>query len=261
MEPMLGLMRRWGVQWLGGGDPMVPDAIMAPGYRVSIGGFVLEGRDAYVAGTLDGLVNRYPGVGLTVHELICNGDSVALRFTEHGADPRRDDTPVAWGGVALHHSDGGLLTHSFAEEDYLSRRRQVAAGACDPIEPPAPAPWNTAAQAPDEEAERTVRGWLAHGDLAGADLDDDWLGHDAPPLLHDATIDVDDLFSAGRSVAFHGVQRGRYAGGLEGLAPTDYEERSLPLAGLVTVGDDGSVRGRVVRDRLGLHRALSKAAA
>jgi predicted ester cyclase len=248
MDPLVSLVRRWAVDWLSGNDPSVCDEIMAPSYSILIGGFRLEGRDAYVSGTV-GQLNRFPGLGLTIHELIASGDRVALRFTEHGASEKLEGRRAAWGGVALFRWNGRQLTECFAEEDYLSRRRQLDSGECDPIEAPAPAPWNTVPEPPDPVAEDVVRRWLKRGDLAGVDRDDSWLGHEATIELDDVEADVNDLFSAGNRIAFHGVHRGRFAGAREPMA--------LHLAGLVTVQHGEVVAGRVVRDRLGLQRALS----
>ena len=117
-------------------------------------------------------LGRFPGLVVSVHQLIHNGERVALRFTEHGASARLERR-AAWGGVALFESDGSRLTKCFAEEDYLSRRRQLDGGDPDPIDRPATAPWTTAIEPPDPAA--------------------------------------DLLFSAGRDVAFHGVRRGAAA--------------------------------------------------
>jgi SnoaL-like domain len=249
MDPLVSLVRRWAVDWLSSNDPSVCDEIMAPTYSISIGGFRLHGRAEYVSGTVAQL-DRFPGLGLTIHELMTSGDRVALRFTEHGAAAKLGGREAAWGGVALFRWDGRRLTECFAEEDYASRRRQLDSGECDRIEPPAPAPWNTAPEQPDPAAEDAVRRWLRIGDLSSVELDDSWLGREATVPLEDVTTDLDELFSAGRRVAFHGVQRGIYAHG------RDRVPAPLHLAGLVHVEHGAVVRGRVVRDRLGLQRAL-----
>lgn len=240
---MIDLVRRWAVDWLAARDPSVCPEILAPGYALRIGGFELGPRDEYVATTL-GQLDRFPGLGVTVHELIASGDRVALRFTEHGASVKLDGRVAAWGGVALFEGDGRRLTRCWAEEDYLSRRRQLESATCDPIEPPAPAPWNVAPLAPDPAAEAVVRDWLERGELGTVDLDDGWLGHEVVAEL-EGTVEADVLFSAGSRVAFHGAQRG--------------PGPPLHLAGLVRVEDGEVAAGRVVRDRLGLRRAAAAA--
>lgn len=254
-EPLLGLVRRWAVDWLASADPTVCEEILSPTYRILIGGYVLDGRDDYVRGTVEQL-SRFPGLGLTVHEVVCSGEQAAVRFTEHGAAARLGWRPAAWQGVALFRSDGDHLVECFAEEDYWSRRRQLDSGVCDPIEPPAASPWTTVAGEPDPAAEATVRDWLERGELSGVILDDSWQGRDARIALTDIHTELDALFSAGRQVAFHGVMRGRYAGGLGGEDRNLGTPAVLHLAGVVTAADGRVTNGHVVRDRLGLQRAL-----
>ena len=257
-HPLVSLVRRWAVDWLSSADPSVCREIMTPEYGILIGGYHLDGRDAYIAGTVKQL-NRFPGLGLTIHELISSGDRVALRFTEHGAAQKLQWRQAAWSGVALFRWNGRQLTECFAEEDYYSRRRQLASGRSDPIEPPATAPWNTAAADPDPVAEEVVRSWLAQGDLSSVDLDDAWMGHDVSVHFEDVTVELNELFSAGTKVAFHGVCRGRYMGGLDDVDAAHGQRASLHVAGIVTVGRGEVAGGRVIRDRLGLQRALSGA--
>ncbi len=263
IDPRLNLVRRWAVDWLAAANPEVCEQILAPGYAISIGGHLLEGRDAYVEGTMAQLA-RFPGLGLTVHELIWSGDApsggpgrLAVRFTEHGASARLEGRTAAWGGVALFDTDGERLTWCWAEEDYLSRRRQLDGAVADPIDRPAASPWTTEPAAAGPGCEEAVRAWLAAGDLSAVALDDGWLDHPAPPLLADAAAELDAVVCAGPRVAFHGRLSGTYRGGLDGV---NAEFRGRPaahhLAGLVTVESGAVVAGRVVRDRLGLARSL-----
>lgn len=256
MHPLVALMRRFAVDWLDRADPAVCAEIMDPDYTVLIGGQTLAGRDdTYVPATL-GQLDRFPGLLLTVHELITDGERVALRFTEHGPSTADGGQPAAWTGIGLFSWDGARLTRNVTEEDYHSRRRQLAEGRCDAIEPPAPAPWAERPVPPDPAAEAAVRAWLDTGDLAPTRLDD---GEQAPPLLDVAHVEVDALFSAGRRVAFHAVQDGHYRGGLPGTEAATGSAARMGLAGLVTLDEAGGVRGRVVRDRAGLRRSLRAA--
>jgi hypothetical protein len=258
VPPLVCLVRRWAVDWLASADPEICNEILAPGYRIVIGGYTLGPRDAYIAATVEQL-KRFPGLGLTIHELIWSGDSLAVRFTEHGASVKLDGRQAAWGGVALFRSDGRRLTECFAEEDYFSRRRQLSEGRCDPIEPPAPAPWNTRAGVADPAAEAAVRDWLQRGSLSDVELDDGWTGQEAGLLLEDPVFECNELFSAGDRVAFHGRQLGHYAGGLDKAGGRAGAEASHHLAGIVRVIGGQVSSGRVVRDRLGLQRALGLA--
>jgi hypothetical protein len=255
---ILAPLRRWAVEWLSARRPEICEEILTPEYSILIGGFLLDGREAYVEGTLEQL-DRFPGLGLTIHELITSGDRAAIRFSEHGASTRHGGSAAAWEGIALFGWDGERLDRCGAEEDYLSRRRQLADGVPDLIEAPAPAPWNTAPVAPDPAAEAAVRAWLEAPDFESVTCDDGRRGASDPIPLEDPEVELDDLFSAGSRVAFHGTRRGRYGGGLAGLEDRQGAAAELHFAGLVTVVDGAVVDGRVVRDRLGLSRALQKA--
>jgi hypothetical protein len=249
------LLRRWAVDWLAGADATVCEEILAPSYRILIGGYLLDGRETYVRETVRQL-NRFPGLGLTVHELVHSGEEAAVRFTEHGAAASLDWRPAAWQGIALFRSDGEHLVQCFAEEDYLSRRRQLDSGLCDAIEPPGVSPWTTRAGNPDPAAEATVTAWLERGELSGVTLDDSWQGHDVQVDLSDTHAELDALFSSEQRVAFHGVMRGSYARGLGAAGTGQRVPAALHLGGIVTVADGRVTGGHVVRDRLGLQRAL-----
>ena len=256
IDARLTLVRRWAVQWLTAGEPAVCDEILDPAYQIATSGSVIDGREAYVTATM-GQLETFPGMGLTIHELMWSGDRLAVRFSEHGASARREDRVAAWGGVSLFATDGERLTRCWAEEDYLSRRRQLASGAPDPVDRPAASPWTTEPGAADPAAEDVVRRWLAGADLDGVALDDAWLGHPAPELLDDVSVELDMIFSAGPHVAFHGRQAGTYRGGLDGVdTAATGRAAAHHLAGIVTVTDGVVSGGHVVRDRLGLARSL-----
>lgn len=254
-HPLLGLMRRFAVDWLDRADPGTCREIMAPGYTVSIGGEVLTGLASYVPATL-GQLDRFPGLLLTVHDLFLAGDRIAMRFTEHGPSAADGGRAAAWPGIGLFWWDGSVLVRNVTEEDYFGRRRQLADGVCDPIEAPMAAPWAVPDRGTSPEAESAVREWLERGDFDGALLDDGWTGRSVPPLLEVAATDVKELFSAGDRVAFHVVQSGRYIGGLPDTNAAIGRNAELSAAGMVTVTGGRAVAGRVVRDRLGLRRRL-----
>jgi len=255
-DPFVALMRRYVVDYTNSHDLSVCDEIMEPDYVLRMGPHVVAGRDeAYKPATLAQL-RQFPGLGLTVHEIVSSGDRLALRFSEHGASVRHDGRVAAWTGIGLYHWNGTRLTANRVEQDYQARRRQLAGDECDPIEPPAPAPWDTAARGPDARAERVARDWVLRGTTGtpGVVCDD---GRPAAPLLQVADAEIDDLFSAGDRVGVHATLRGRFAGGLEGVEDRVGEPATLHLAALVRVRAGRVVAGHVVRDRLGLQRALS----
>jgi hypothetical protein len=257
-HPLVGLMRRFCVDWLCRADPTVPGEIMASDYAILIGGHTLAGRDEqYVPGTLTQL-RRFPGLLVSVHELFTTGDAVAMRFTEHGPSTADGGRPAAWTGIGLFWWDGERLTRNVTEEDYHSRRRQLAGRCSDPVDAPAPAPWSATPAAPDPGAEHVVRAWLAGGDLAAEGavlLDDGWCGRPTPPLLDVDEVRVAELFSAGDRVAFQVVQTGRYVGGLPDTDGCAGRAAELSAVGMVRVAD-GTIVGHVVRDRVGLRRRV-----
>lgn len=234
---MIPLIRRWAVDWLASHDPHTCTEIMHEDYLLTIGAVELCGRQAYVDGTM-GQLGIFPGLVLTVHDVMATDSYGAVRFTEHGAGIHKDGRRAAWGGIALFQTDGTQLIRTWAEEDYLSRSRQLGGVQPDRIEPPAVAPWDAPVMPADSAAERVVRDWIDAGLPAGDGLvfNDGWL-HPEDDSSVDA-VSVDVLFSAGTRVAFHGRHR------------TD-DGFSMGVAGLVSVDAGGTVSGRVVTDRLG----------
>lgn len=250
-------MRRFALDWLGRADASVCAEIMSPSYSILIGGHTLDGRDdAYIPGTLAQL-DRFPGLLLSVQDLWTDGDRVAMRFTEHGPSEADGGQPAAWSGIGLFTWDGTQLTRNVTEEDYHSRRRQLAQRASDPVESPAPAPWAATPEPADPGTEAAVREWLSTGDLTSAVLDDGWCGQPTPALLDVTSVEVGELFSAGSRVAFQAVQTGRYRGGLPDTDGRAGREAQLSVIGMLTV-DDGVISGRVVRDRVGLRWAVRR---
>jgi hypothetical protein len=259
VHPMGALMRRFVVDWLDRADPAVPAEIMAPDYTIVIAGVEMAGRDAYLEATT-GQLARFPGLTVTVHDAVFTPDGrAALRFTEHGASARGGS--AGWRGIGLFRAEDGRLVRNATEEDYLGRRRQLLAGEPDPVDPPMVAPWTAPVASPDREVEKVVRAWLEEGapPLPGIEYDD---GRAAAGLLEVASVEVVELFTAGRRVAVHAVAHGRYAGGLPELEPDRDAgpdgSLAMGFAALLEVTGDATITGHVVRDRLGLHRALSR---
>jgi hypothetical protein len=164
---------------------------------------------------------------------------------------KHDGALAAWAGIGLYRWDGQRLLENYVEQDYLARRRRLAEGRPDPVEPPAVAPWDARSLPADLAAEEAVRTWLATGDLSRLTADD---GRPPHRLIAPARTDISVLFSAGPRVAFHAVQYGeltaedpRFAGDGEAF---------VHVAGVVRVEDGRVAGGRVIRDRLGLLRRL-----
>ena len=255
MEPFVALMRRYCLDYTARHDLAVCDEIMTPGYKLHMGGHELAGRDTAYKPAAAAQFRQFPGLCLTVNEIICSGDRLALRFSEHGASARHGGAHAAWGGIGLYRWDGGRLVENLVEQDYFARRRQLTDGVPDPVEAPAVAPWDTRAAAPDPAVEAVVRAWLAAGDVTGVTVDD---GRPAGRIVAAERTEINDVFSAGDKAAFHAVQHGPLAGDDPQFAGNGLA--ILHLAGVVRVADGQVVAGRVIRDRLGLWKRLSAAA-
>jgi hypothetical protein len=253
MEPFVALMRRYCVDYTARHDLSVCDDIMDPGYTLHMGVHDLTGRDQAYKPAAAAQFRQFPGLCLTVNEIICSGGRLALRFTEHGASARHDGARAAWSGIGLYRWDGRRLLENHVEQDYLARRRQLSGGSPDLVEPPAVAPWDTRSAPSDRAAEEVVRAWLAAGDLAGVTADD---GRPPRRLLLPARTDVSVLFSAGPRVAFRAVQHGPLAGEDPEFAGDG--EAFVHVAGVVGVEGGKVAGGRIIRDRLGLLRRLAQ---
>src|SRR5699024_9479688 len=103
---------------------------------------------------------QFPGLGFTVHRLVSNGERAALHFTEHGYS-LRSQREAAWQGVSLYCWDHTVLTECRVEQDYYSRRRQLASGPADIIRSPAHDPWITPDSPANTGVEERVRAWLS----------------------------------------------------------------------------------------------------
>jgi hypothetical protein len=257
MHPFVALMKRYVIDYLQCQNPSVCAQIMEPDYMLYMGGSNLGPRDEVYVPAVVRQLEQFPGLGMTVNEIMLNGDRLAMRFSQHGASVRHDGRQAAWSGIGLYRWNGVKLTSNFAIEDYYSRKQQLASGTSTSVESPAVAPWDTRVRSSDSGAEAGIRDWLQSGMAFGGHLvqvDDEG---DQPNALVsvDATV-VDDLFSAGNRVAFACTQIGTYLGGLAkgslGTACTLYS------VGVVELGADGAVSGRVIRERAGLERQVTR---
>ena len=259
MDPLVALMRRYVVDYTNRHDTSVCAALMEPDYTLRMGAHEVAGRDELYVPAAQRQFDQFPGLGLTVHELVTNGDRLAMRFTEHGASDRHGGAAASWSGLGLYRWNGRKLTENWVEQDYQARRRQLSGDGPDPVAAPAVAPWDTAAVPADPGAEDVVRDWVAAG-LPGGDVR--WDDGDAAELLDGPAERVDDLFSAGDRVAVRVTRTGTYAGGLDGVEPSAVgRPATLYLVALVTVTDGEVVGGYGVRNRLDLARSLAQEAA
>ena len=246
MTRALALARRWVHDYFNRHDAEAARAFCAPGYALRIGDVVLAGRDEAWLPAVDAQMRDYPGLAMTVHAALTGEGWAALWFSEHGA---RGGAAAVWSGVAIYEEAGGRLRGCIAQEDYLTRRRQLKSGRADAVDRPAVAPWDAAAEAPDAAAEQIVTDWLGGAwPRPGVTTDDEHLTGEAVAFDVEET-ETRERRSAGGGVAFAVRQRGTYRGGLPDAAPgRDF----LDVCGLVRVRGGRVVSGRVIRDRAGL---------
>lgn len=253
-SPFVALIRRYVIDYLASGDTAVCDEIMHPDFLLYMGGHELGPRDDIYVPAVAKQMEQFPGLCMTANEVMCNGDRLALRFSQHGASVRHNGGRAAWSGIGLYFWDGERLTANWALEDYFARRRQLAEGQSNQLEPPAVAPWDERAEAAHLAHEELVRTWLTAGSIHGhphVAFDDEWDGHECGPVIDVAATTIDDLFSAGDRVAFHMTQTGTYVGGA-GKDDRIGEVAILRSAGIVTLAEGAITSGRVIRDRSGL---------
>lgn len=252
------LLRGFAVDFLTCHDPSVVPRIMDPAYRLSIGGFVLEGRDdSYLPATAAQL-EQFSGLVVTVHDVVLGPNAVAMRFTEHGVSVK-NGRAAAWGGVTLFRIRNGRLAQGWAEEDYFARKRQLASGEGDAVRPPMLAPWDVPAGDPDAATQAAARVWLADAAaIVGGSVYE--ISEGGPRLAELAATlrpGIPELFTAANRAAFHLECAATYAGGFADIDPAHIGTPvTIRIAGLLTIAEGHVTRAQICVDRLGLHRHL-----
>lgn len=254
----VALVRRWVLDYFNRHDPAAAREFITPDYCLRIGEHTFAGRDDAWLPAVDQQMALYPGLSMTVHDLITTPDRVAVVFSEHGASRGRS---AVWSGVAIYRSDGERLCGCVAQEDYFTRQRQLRSGQVDRPDPPAVAPWDTEPLPADPAAEAAVRAWLQGGwpQAARAVRCDDDAITGVPLVFEVDSIEIGELFSSGDQVAFHACQTGVYRSGLPGVQPNG-ARTVLHANGLVRVRAGEVVEGRVIRERMGLRESLRQEA-
>jgi SnoaL-like polyketide cyclase len=265
MDPLVSLAHRFVVEFFNRQDVTICPHIMSENYSLRLGDFVINGRDNDYVPALQTQFEQFPGIVMTVHNIVSCGDRIALHVTEHGSSGGPGGRVAAWTAIALYRWDGTQLASCIAQEDYATRRRQLKSGVVDPIDPPCAAPWDTVSIARNESAEAGVEQWLqtsAWLSTPGVRIDDEFRPDVATLMFEVERTEFTELFSAGHEVAFHVRQEGRYLGGfndVDASAISSAKPYVLYSAGLVSVVDGIVVTGRVIRDRLALRQMLSNA--
>ena len=260
LSPSARLLRGFAVDFLTCHNVAAVETIMEPDYALSIGGFLLAGRDDTYLPATAAQLDQFPGLCVTVHDTVIGPEAIAMRFTEHGASIRHGGRLSTWGGVTLFRIQNGRLHRGWAEEDYYARKRQLVESTCDTIRAPHPAPWDSPCEAPDLAVEAVAQAWLTYPANWTNFAMIDEISAEGPRFADLFAIDaiaVDQLFSAGPRGAFHLTCTGTYRGGFDDIDPGQIGQPiKLALAGLFDCEGDQIVHVQVTADRLGLNRAL-----
>lgn len=257
LHPLVRLMRRYVFAYTCCHDFDECRRVMVDDYVLHMGEHQLKGRDgAYVTATAK-QYRQFPGLSLTVHDLLLGEDRIAMHFTEHGRSMVSDRLAV-WTGVSLYRWNGKKLTECRVEQDYFARRQQLRDGVADPMLPAAVDPWSGQQHAANDDSGRLVLDWLLHGGLSRApigSLDNEHCTSARRPIISDQQVSILDMFTAGHRAAFHAVVRGRYCGGFDDPDVRPDTEMSLYVSGLATVLN-GDIQVRAVTDRIAAERRL-----
>lgn len=250
------LLRRWVVDYFNSHDRSVAHEFMLPTYALEIGDHVFAGRDEQWLPAVDQQMQAFPGIGMTVHQVVSEHDRVAVYFSEHGATKGR---MAVWSGVGIYRSNGQHLTGCIAQEDYMTRQRQLKSGICDAVEAPAVSPWDTLPLGPNPAAEALVRHWLTRSwpqTHQSIRCDDEHITG-MPLHFKVQSVELTELFSSGDDVAFHARQTGQYLGGFAGIEASN-KSWLLNVNGILRVQDAQVTSGRIIRDRGGLKTRLQQ---
>lgn len=115
-EPFVALMRRYCIDYTARHDLSVCDEIMVPGYTLHMGTHHLAGRDEAYKPAAAAQFRQFPGLCLTVSEIICSGD----RFAGDG------EAMLHLAGVVR--VDGGRVAGGRMIRDRLGLLRRLPSG-------------------------------------------------------------------------------------------------------------------------------------
>jgi predicted ester cyclase len=254
------LLRGFAVDFLTSHDLSAVEGIMDPAYRLTIGGHIFEGRDQVYLPAAAAQLDQFPGLVVTVHDVLLAPDAVAMRFSEHGVSGRNPGRAAVWGGITMFRLMHGRILHGWADEDYFARKRQLTTGVCDAVKSPHPAPWDFPVETSDPLSLDATRRWLGNPRaFAGPGVEQ--ICAEGPAFAELIIVDefrVDVMMSAGARVVFRAISHGRYAGGFADIDGSLVGQSiDLSTMGIVTVRGNEVCDVQIVFDRLGLFRSLA----
>ena len=248
-------LRRYCFAYTASHDPSVCDDIMVPEYALHMGEFEIRGRDGHYRPAAERQYRQFPGLGMSVHQLLVTPQRAALHFSEYGRSAL-SGTVAAWSGISLYRWDGDRLTECRVEQDYYARRRQLQSEP-NPLEQPAYDPWTAAEEQPDPAVEATTRRWLTSGGIARlppGSLDDEYAAAPARVVLEDAAIEILDCFAGAERAAFHVAATGTATAGPEPADALLDRVVTLYCSGIARVREGRVTAARVISDRLAVER-------
>jgi hypothetical protein len=258
MHPLLTLTRKFYVNYAHAQNEELIPVLVGPEFIVHSGGFVLENQDQYRSVVQQAFI-EYPTMGICVHDVVTDGEFIAVRFTEHGTSTRRQAS-AAWRGISLYRSDGECFVENWVELDLAARSRQFSSGDCDEIESPHVDPWSaTDADPPAPGLLAVTTEWLGKGDLFDAKevaFDDGRNDEPSARYLDANNTSINALVLSGNRAAFHVTQHGSYVGRYPGSEGSEGKDSSIDIAGFLSC-EDGVVTSVIaVSDRQGLTHGL-----
>jgi hypothetical protein len=260
LPSVLMALRRYVYGFVNSHDFDVARTVIAEDYVLHAGTVTLAGReDVYLPAVADQM-RQFPQLSYTVHDLITDGESVGVVFTEHGRSLTHPDRAAAWLNVGIYRGRDTQLVECWVEQDLFSRRRQLEAGVTDPILPVAVDPWSGHDGVATRRADELVDAWvrsLKAWPPDGVELDPGPLSAEQPRIDVDQ-ITVNAVVTEWPRVAFNITVRGRYAGGLPGWDDVTGAPivDSAGLFGQVTAGGLDDLRG--VSNRATVQRQLKE---
>jgi hypothetical protein len=255
------ILRRYSFAYTASNDPSVCADIMVEDYTLRMGDFEATGRDDnYIPAAVKQL-RQFPGLGMSVHQLLITPERAALQFSEYGRSLLTDNT-AAWSGISLYHWNGvDRLVDCRVEQDYYSRRRQQKSGVPNEVDRPAHDPWAHPIETPDPAVEGATRDWLLRNGIAAlpvGSLDDEAAAEPDRIVLDSPEIDVLDCFAGASRSAFHVKVTGtisEWPGAADGVIG---KRTAVYYSGIANVRDGAVIGARVISDRLAAERRALK---
>ena len=208
-------IRRYVFGFVNSHDFSVCRELMSDGYTLHMGDSEVVGREGDYIPAVQNQLDQFPDMGMTIHDVITDGEHVVLHFSEHGRS--RDGLVAAWPGVSIYRFDGTHLAECWVEQDHYSRRKQLAERTALPLLPASTAPFSGHAAQPSVAADASVRRWLegiSQWPPEGVEPDSGPYSRPSVELDHTEAI-PNVVVAAGDRVAFHATVWGDYRGSLQ----------------------------------------------